>query len=107
VGYALAQTTCGDSTQPMIALQIDPASPDRRFCFNVRVTDAEAYEVDSIDPPVPGIDFTRSRELNEGNDFSSFVQRMRAASKTSSLKNTPLRRTTSLRRRHMLNAIMQ
>lgn len=60
----------------MIALQIDPASPDRRFCFNVRVTDAEAYEVDSIDPPVPGID-SLVRELNEGNDFSSFVQRMR------------------------------
>ena len=56
---------------------MDPAQPERRFCFNVRVTDAEAYEVDAIDPPVPGID-ALVRTLNEGNDFSAFVQRMRS-----------------------------
>lgn len=56
--------------------QVDAAHPDRRFCFNVRVTDTEAYEVDAVDPPVPGVD-ALVRELNRGNDFSAFVQRMR------------------------------
>ena len=57
-------------------MQLDHRQPDRRFSFNVRVTDSEAYEVDSIDPPLPGIEAV-VRALNEGNDFSSFVQRMR------------------------------
>jgi hypothetical protein len=52
---------------------IDPADPDRKFCFNVRVTDAEAYEVDSVEPPVAGLE-AAVRALNEGNDFSAFVQ---------------------------------
>ena len=65
------------SSNPILGVsQIDPSQPERPFCFNVRVTASEAYEVDSVDPPISGVD-SLVRSLNEGNDFSAFVQQMR------------------------------
>jgi hypothetical protein len=57
---------------------IDAARPDRKFCFNVRVTAGDVYEVDGVEPPVAGV-ADLVADLNTGNNFSFFAQRMRRA----------------------------
>lgn len=65
-----------DDKLRLVFTQIDPSDPDRQFRFNVRITDADVYEVEGCDPPVPGLD-ALIKELNAANDFSRFVQLMR------------------------------
>jgi hypothetical protein len=55
---------------------IDPAAPSKTYSFNVRITAADNYEVDEVNPPIAGVDVLLT-ELNTNNDFSRFVQLMR------------------------------
>lgn len=66
-----------DDKLRLVFTLIDAAHPTRPFSFNVRVSEGDAYEVDSVEPPVAGVaDLVRS--LNATNNFSGFVQAMRA-----------------------------
>jgi hypothetical protein len=69
-----------DDRLRLVFTQVDPADPDAKFCFSVRVTDADAYEVEECVPPVRELP-ELLRALNESNDFSRFVQSMRGAFK--------------------------
>jgi hypothetical protein len=69
-----------DDRLRLVFTQVDPADPEAKFCFSVRVTDADAYEVEECAPPVRELP-ELLRALNESNDFSRFVQAMRAAFK--------------------------
>jgi hypothetical protein len=72
----LAFEKLADDRLRLVFTLIDPAQPARRFCFTVRMTEADAYDVDDCDPAVdalPGM----LRQLNESNDISRFVQLMR------------------------------
>ena len=68
-----------DDRLRLVFTLIDGARPDRKFCFNVRVSAGDAYVVDGIEPPVPGGVEAIVSELNATNDFSRFVQTMRRA----------------------------
>jgi hypothetical protein len=65
-----------DDRLRLVFAQIDPAAPDRKFGFSVRVTDPDVYEVDDCVPPVPGLG-ELLREVNTTNDFAKFVLQMR------------------------------
>lgn len=71
-----------DDKLRMVFTQVDPADPARRFAFTVWVTPAETYALDDVAPALPpGVAPALLAELNAGNDFSAFVQRMRRAFK--------------------------
>ena len=57
---------------------LDAAAPDATATLSVRVSAGDKYEVDGVSPPVEGLAGLVA-ELNAGNDFSLFVQRMRKA----------------------------
>lgn len=66
-----------DERLRLVFTLIDPLDPARAFSFNVRVAgEDDAYAVDSVSPPVPGVDALVA-QLNASNDFSRFVQLMR------------------------------
>ena len=66
-----------DERLRLVFTQIDALDPTRKYAFNVRVSDAdESYSVDGVEPPLAGVDALVA-QLNEGNDFSTFVQLMR------------------------------
>mmetsp|Transcript_11456 Transcript_11456/g.27131 ORF Transcript_11456/g.27131 Transcript_11456/m.27131 type:complete len:225 (-) Transcript_11456:15-689(-) len=56
--------------------KIDPKAPEREFSFAVHVTDDNTYVIQDVSPPVEGV-AEMAEELNETNDFSFFVRRMR------------------------------
>uniref|UniRef100_A0A7S1G7N0 Kinetochore protein SPC25 n=1 Tax=Bicosoecida sp. CB-2014 TaxID=1486930 RepID=A0A7S1G7N0_9STRA len=66
----------GEDVLRLTFTQIDPAAPDREFTFTVNVTDDNVYVVRDVSPPVAGVE-EMCEELNETNDFSFFVRRMR------------------------------
>lgn len=70
----------GDDRLRLVFTQVDARDPDRAFSFCVRVTDSDAYEVDDVTPAVGELP-ALVRTLNDGNDFSRFVQAMRRAFK--------------------------
>ena len=71
-----------DDKLRLVFTQIDARDPSRRFAFSLRVTAADAYEVQECVPLLaPGELERLLAELNAGNDFSRFVQKMRAAFK--------------------------
>lgn len=56
--------------------KIDPRDLDREFTFSVKVTEDDVYDIRDVNPPVEGV-AEMVEELNETNDFSYFVRRMR------------------------------
>jgi len=61
---------------------LDPARPDAKFAFTLWVTPAETYAVDEVAPALPAPQLgALLQELNAGNNFSAFVQKMRRAFK--------------------------
>ena len=66
-----------DDKLRLVFTEIDPADPRRTFCFNVRISDSDVYEVDGCEPALSGLE-ALTKELNDGNDFSRFVQKLRA-----------------------------
>jgi Chromosome segregation protein Spc25 len=71
-----------DDRVRLIFSAIDPADPAREFSFAVHVSPDEVYTVSDCAPPVPNL-AALVDTLNRTNDFSAFVQRMRAAFKAS------------------------
>lgn len=59
---------------------VDPLRPAREFSFALHVSEVEVYTVSECVPPIPELP-ALVEELNRSNDFSSFVQAMRAAFK--------------------------
>lgn len=72
----LAFEKLADDRLRLVFTLVDAARPQRRFCFTVKMTEADAYAVDECDPPVAALE-GMVRLLNETNDFSRFVQGMR------------------------------
>lgn len=65
-----------DSNLRCVFTLIDPAAPDRRFCFNLRVNDDDSYGVSGCDPDVPDLPQLVT-QLNAANDLGSFFRDMR------------------------------
>ena len=72
----LAFEKLADNRLRLVFTLIDEANPSRRFCFTVRMTETDAYDVDECEPSVAALAGLVQR-LNESNDFSRFVQGMR------------------------------
>jgi len=62
--------------------QIDRRSPDRKFWFDVRIAGDDTYSVLRVSPEVAGV-AELEKDLNEDQDFSRFVRRMRKKFKDS------------------------
>ena len=71
-----------DDKLRLVFTLLDPARPDAKCAFTLWVTPTEAYAVDDVEPALPAPQLAALlQELNAGNDFSGFVQKMRRAFK--------------------------
>ena len=71
-----------DEKLRLVFTQLAPADPAAKFAFTLWITPTETYAVDDVSPALPGeVVGALLQELNAGNDFSGFVQRMRRAFK--------------------------
>lgn len=71
-----------DDKLRLVFSQVDPSDPGRKFAFTLWITPSDTYAVDEVAPALPaGVLPGLLAELNSGNDFSAFVQRMRKAFK--------------------------
>lgn len=66
-----------DNRLRFVFTHIDPANHDRQFIFSVFVNSANRYELVECEPRLPVVD-SLIDDLNADNNFSRFVQRMRA-----------------------------
>ncbi len=69
-----------DDRVQLVFSAIDPDDPAREFSFSVHVGPDEVYTVSDCEPALPELPGLVDA-LNRSNDFSAFVQRMRAAFK--------------------------
>jgi hypothetical protein len=56
---------------------IDSSSPERRFCFNLRVNDDDSYSVGGCDPDRVDDLPSLVAQLNASNNLSAFFREMR------------------------------
>jgi hypothetical protein len=66
-----------DNRLRFVFTNIDPANHDRQFIFSVFVNSSNKYELVECEPRLPNLDAVLA-DLNADNNFSRFVQRMRA-----------------------------
>jgi septal ring factor EnvC (AmiA/AmiB activator) len=66
-----------DNRLRFVFTNIDPANHDRQFIFSVFINNSNKYELVECEPRLPSLDALLA-DLNADNNFSRFVQRMRA-----------------------------
>lgn len=67
-----------DENVRLVFTHIDPAQPAQPYTFTLHVSESEEYVLRECSPSLPSMP-TLLAELNATNNFSAFVQRVRAA----------------------------